>query len=342
MTLAERGREGAVWFTLAALPLSTAALELGCAVLLVLALIDGRAWRFLELPWASAGLVVLGVGALGALASGGLSAGLGWGWALAPLVGLAALPNAPEWVERRCRVGLAAAAVASVMALSQRVAGLDPRGTQSHHLTLAYALVPPFAVAVARRNWTLAGLLGLGVLASGSDAAPVAVVVAALVAAGAGAFWSFAGGAVATLAGLAWLAGASELGQRAVLWTGGLLLAPGHAGAGGYRVASAPAYDALQPGFWFPNHAHDSYIQVAATLGAAGWIALLALVTVIWRFGARGAVAGLAGVLVGGLTQDTLGDLEVARAAFVWVAVLGVSLPAISGTRWHPDGQASP
>lgn len=334
-------REGAVWFTLAALSLSTAALEVGCAVLLCLAVAEGRARRFLELPWASTGLVVLGVGALGSLASGDLRAGLGVGWALAPLVVLAALPDAPALVERRCRVALAAAAVASVIALSQRVVGLDARGTLSHHLTLAYALVPPFAVAVNRRNWMLSVLLGGGVLASGSDAAPAALVVAALVAVGAGTCASFAGGAVATLAGLAWLAGPSELAERAVLWTGGLLLPPGHAGAGGYAAASASAYDTLQPGFWFPNHAHDSFIQVGASLGGAGWTALLALVVVVWRFGAQAASAGLAGVLVGGLTQDTLGDLEVTRAAFVWVALLGVRAP-ISGTSWHPGGQAPP
>ncbi len=325
MTRAERVREGVVWFTLAALPLSTAAMELGCAVLLVLAIVDGRARRFLDLPWASAGLLVLGVGALTALASGELRAGLSGGWALAPLVGLAGLPDAPDWVERRCRIALAAAAVASVIALSQRGVGLDPRGTLSHHLTLAYALVPPFAVAVARRSWVVACLVGVGVVASGSDAAPIALGVAALIGLGAGALSAFAAGAVATLAGLTFLARTSELGQRAVLWTGGLLVPPGHAGAGGYAAASASGYERLQPGFWFPNHAHDSYIQLAATLGGAGWIALLALASVVWRFGHRGAAAGLAGVLVGGLTQDTVGDLEVTRAAFAWVAVLGLS-----------------
>ncbi|MBM4393523.1 MAG: hypothetical protein FJ090_20560, partial [Deltaproteobacteria bacterium] len=52
---------------------------------------------------------------------------------------------------------------------------------------------------------------------------------------------------------------------------------------------------------------------------------LAALVAAVLRRAHPAAAAGLVGVLVGGFTQDTLGDLEVARAALAWIAVLGTS-----------------
>ena len=53
-----------------------------------------------------------------------------------------------------------------------------------------------------------------------------------------------------------------------------------------------------------------------AGLGALAWLVATGI-----HKGERGAAAGLAGVLVGGLTQDVLGDLEVARATWTWLAV---------------------
>ncbi|MFZ5475659.1 MAG: hypothetical protein ACOZNI_02690, partial [Myxococcota bacterium] len=148
---------------------------------------------------------------------------------------------------------------------------------------------------------------------------PLAVTVAAARAGRAG-IW-LAAGAIATVALLP-LADPDELRQRAILWTGGLsFLADGPVGPGGYAEASDAAYDRLSPGFHFANHAHDAAIQVLAVLGPAGLVATVALCAAALARGSRGAAAGLAGVLVGGMTQDTLGDLEVARACWVWLAL---------------------
>ena len=115
----------------------------------------------------------------------------------------------------------------------------------------------------------------------------------------------------------------TELAERAVLWTGGLTVGLGSpAGPGSYPAVSAPVYDALQRGFWFPNHAHDSATQLLAVLGPAGWLCGLLWVAALFDGFGAGAAAGLAGVCIGSLTQDTLGDLEVVRAAVTW-GVLG-------------------
>ena len=318
---------------LTALPWATGVQEIGLALLLALALFDGRGRAFLALPWAIPALAAAAAWALASLASSDVREGLGHAWLLAPVVAMAGLAPGAEAVRRRELVGLAAAVAAATLALWQAAQGAAATGAFSHHLTLAYALIVPFGVAVSARRWAVAALLAAGVLATRSDAAPVALVATAAAALGLRSGLAAALGAALTLAGLRFAAHPDELAQRAVLWTGGLLIPPGHAGAGGYRAASAPIYDSLQPGFWFPNHAHDAFIQLSATAGAAAWVATLALVVVVFTRGARGAAAGLVGVLVGGLTQDTLGDLEVARAAWVWLAILGTSV--------HDEGLAA-
>lgn len=327
-------REALVLGVLVALPWSTAFQEVAIALLLAAALADGRARRFLRLDWAVPALATAGAWALASMASANPHEGFGHAWLLAPLVALAGLDDDAQSARRRESVGLFAAAAAAGLVVGQAVWGAVATGAFSHHLTAAYALVVPFGVAMSRRRWGLAGVLAAGVLATRSDAAPIALLAAAAVSQGVRPVVALAGGAALTLAGLRWGAGAEELRQRAVLWTGGLSVQPGHAGAGGYRAASAGAYDRLSPGFWFPNHAHDSFIQLAATAGAAAWVATLALVVAVFQRGPPAAVPGLVGILVGGLTQDTLGDLEVARAAWVWLAILGTSM--------HGRGQAAP
>lgn len=328
-----RVREGLVLLVLAALPWATSVQEIGVGLLLAAALFDGRAREFLALPWALPALATAGAWGLASFASGNLREGLGHAWLLAPLVALAALSPVPAAARRRELLGLAAASAAACFALWQAGQGVAAKGAFSHHLTLAYALVVPFGVAVSRRRWAVAALLGAGVLATRSEAAPVALFATAVAALGLRPGFAAAIGAALTLAGLRFAARPDELVERAVLWTGGLLIPPGHAGAGGYAAASAPIYERLHHGFWFPNHAHDAFIQLAATVGPAGWVATLALVVVIFAKGARGAAAGLVGVLVGALTQDTLGDLEVARAAWIWLAILGTAV--------HDEGLAA-
>jgi hypothetical protein len=335
-------RERLVAITLLSLPLSTAVHEVSLAILLGVALVFARAKGFLALPWAGPAAALAVTCVLGAWASGDLREGWGQAWLLAPLLALAE-PADPVQVQRRVRVGLFAAGVAAAIAIGQAAQGQGGRGLFSHHLSLAYALLPPFAVALSGRRWAIAALLAAGVLAARSDAAPLALLATAA------AVWtrrpllSMGAGAAATLAALAVFANPEELRQRAILWTGGLLLSPGQAGVGGYPSASAPVYDQLSPGFWFPNHAHDSLVQLGATLGPSGVLALALLLVVAVRRGHPGAAAGCVGVVGGGLTQHTVGDLEVARAAWVWLAILGTSgqvdgrIPA-----WLPSSSAPP
>lgn len=319
-----RLREPLTALAVISLPLSTGVHEVALALLLAVSLRGLRTSGTGKLPWVPAAVGVAVACVLAAWASGDVREGLGQAWLLAPLVAVGAVSGRPG-VHGLVRWGLAAAAAVAAIAVAQAMTGREAVGLYSHHLSLAYALLPPFAVALVERRFALAALLAAGVLAAGSDAAPVALLAAAA-AAWTGRTWlSLAGGAAVTLGALVSFAGADELRQRAVLWTGGLLVPPGSAGVGGYAAASAGTYDQLSPGFWFPNHAHDNFVQLGATLGAGGVAATCLLVALAFRHGHRGAAAGLVGVLVGGLTQNTLGDLEVARAAWVWLAILGTS-----------------
>lgn len=315
-------REGFVLLALVALPLSTAAHEVSMAVLLAWVVVAERARPFAMTPWAAGAVASAVVCVLGGWASGNLREGWGQAWLLAPLVALAAPVEAPL-LHRRMSVGLWAAGGAAAIALVQAAGGAAGRGLFSHHLSLAYSLLFPFGVALAGRRWGLAALLAAGVLSARSDAAPIALVATAAAVALKRPLVALGGGAAATLVALGAFANVDELRQRAVLWTGGLLVAPGEAGAGGYAAASSQRYEALSPGFWFPNHAHDNVVQLGATLGAGGLVAFALLLLVALRRGHPGAAAGLVGVLVGGLTQNTLGDLEVARSGWVWLAILG-------------------
>lgn len=301
-------------------------------------------------PWLPAAFLAGACFVLAGLPHGDWREGLGHAWLLAPLL---AIPLARITVPERellVKLGLAAASLAAAVALAQWATGRVVTGPFGHHLTLAYALIPPLATAVARRSWAIAVLLTAGSVASGSDAVPISLVVTIVAAAP---FTvrlrrapeiSLAMGVATTCLALSFFANADELRQRAVLWTGGLSIRPGSAGSGGYGTATEVAYDQLSSGFYFPNHAHDSAIQLYATLGPAGCVAIAVVLATIFQFGHRAAAAGLAGVLVGGLTQDVLGDLEVARAVWVWTALLAMSpSPAephggTSGLRVNPAG----
>jgi|GEM_PF-2776644 len=310
---------------LLALPLSTAALEIATALALIAALATpsrrARLAHPLLLPAVALALVWVAAIPL----SGDVREGFGQVWVLAPLLAVPALRPDPRVVA----LGVGAAGVAAAWAVGQALGGHPGTGGFSHHLSLAYALLPPLGVAVAR-GWAVpAVLLVAGVLATRSVGV-LPALAATLYAARAGrpAVAAVVGAAVTVL--LLPLAPPTELAERAVLWTGGLTLLDAPVGPGAYAGASALAYDALQPGFWFPNHAHDSAVQLLAVVGPAGLAAMAWLVARALRVGGRGAAAGLAGVLVGVLTQDVFGDLEVSRACWTWLA-LGFSVPAIDG-----------
>lgn len=327
-----------------ALPLSTAAQELALGVgLLFAAALPTRA-RLAREPWGRAALAAAVVWVLLVGASGDVREGLGHAWLLAPLVMVPALVHERAPVER---IGLLAAAGAAAWAIAQRATGLVGTAGLSHHLSLAYALLPALGVALATRRWAHAAVLAGGIVATGSEGALVSLVVTVIATQIRRPTLALALGAAATPL-LLGVADAEELRQRAILWTGGLTVAStGAVGPGGYAVASAPVYDALVPGFWFPNHAHDSGIQLLAVLGPVGLVATLGLALLGLRHGALGPAAGLAGVLVGALTQDVLGDLEVARAAWAWLALYGGGAllapatradPAEAREKWEPRG----
>jgi hypothetical protein len=308
-----------------ALPLSTAAQEIAMAAALLLALALPTRGALGDAPWArpavATALVWLGM----ASANGNLHEGAGHAWLLAPLLALPALAPDRATVTR---VGLGAAAIAAGWAVVQRALGEVGHAGLSHHLSLAYALLPPLGVAVAERRLRIAVLLALGVLSTGSEGATVALAVTVAAAYGRRPAIALAIGAIATI-GLLYAVDPEDLRQRAILWTGGLdVAAAGAVGPGGYAAASAPVYDRLSPGFYFPNHAHDSAVQALAVLGPMGLLVQVWLCVVALRRGAVGPAAGLAGVLVGSLSQDVFGDLEVARAAWAWLALSGTFGPA--------------
>ncbi|MDP2309255.1 MAG: hypothetical protein Q8P18_24750 [Pseudomonadota bacterium] len=319
-----RARLGMILLVLffVALPLSTAAQEIVLGGALLYAAARPTRARLWQEPWGRAALAAAVVWVLLVGASGDLREGLGHAWLLAPLAVVPALTRAEDRATVE-RFGLLAAVGAAVWAIGQRATGAVGVAGFSHHLSLAYALLPALGVALVTRRWAHAALLSAGILATGSEGAWLALAVTIVATQTRRPATSLFVGALALVALLA-VADAEELRQRAILWTGGLTVASaGAAGPGGYAVASAPAYDLLAPGFWFPNHAHDSAVQLLAVLGPVGLVATLGLALLGLRHGALGPAAGLAGVLVGALTQDVLGDLEVARAAWAWLALYG-------------------
>ncbi|MCK6505833.1 O-antigen ligase family protein [Myxococcota bacterium] len=249
---------------------------------------------------------------------------LGRAWPLAPLLALPALATDRDPAVER--LGLLAALLPALWGLGQALVFDTPgRGPFSHHLTLGYALVPPLAVAAHRRRGVLATLLAAGVASTGGSGPLLAAGVAlagALLLPPAGAL---VGGTLLALGaiGLGARADLPALHERAVLWATGGSLALQHpvgTGTGAFRAAAAHAQQAIEPGFHFPLHAHDSALQLAALVGLGGWLALAWLAWSLWSRADRAGRATLAALAVGGLTQDLLGDMEVARAAAAWLA----------------------
>lgn len=327
------GRETfALILLMAALPLGSAPLELATGLVLIAALarrLGGGSAGEAELAGPLA-LVAL-VGLASALGQGGLGpsalrAALEPAWAAVLVIALPLLAPEEAARERATRVGLAVAAAVGVASLALAWPLEGPgRGPFSHHLTLGYALIPPLAVALERRAWAPALGITAGVLAAKSSGpALAAAVVAAGLLLGPGR--ALVGGALLAVGLVAALRADPALVERAVLWTSGAELAlhrPLGTGEAGFRAAVAPVQEALAPSFHFPLHAHDAALQRAATGGFAAWVAWGWLLLALWRRAGPGGRAGLAGLLVGGLTQDTLGDLEVLRAATAWALVAG-------------------
>lgn len=309
---------------LVGLGLGTFGTELTTAVALVGAVLAGDRRR---LPTLAGPVLLLAACFLLAAPSGGPGAWrevLGRVWPWAPLLALPALAHQRDrGVER---LGLLAALLPALWGLGQALLWTEPgRGPFSHHLTLGYALLPPLAVAVHRGRWAIAALLLAGVAstqASGPLLAAVVAVAGARLLPPAGAL---GGGLLLALGtiGLGATRGQADLHERAVLWATGGTLSLGHplgTGTGAFRPAAAAVQAHIEPGFHFPLHAHDAALQLGALVGLGGWLALAWLGWTLWRQGDRAGRATLAALAVGSLTQDVLGDLEVARAAAVWLA----------------------
>jgi hypothetical protein len=324
-------------------PLGAAAMEVGTGVSLGLALLFGDRRAS---PLAGPGLAVacwLLASAVGHGAAGLLEA-LGRVWPLAPILSvpmLRARLNEGE-VEQARRFGLAAAGLVAALALGQAAlqlgqSGLLPwerpvSGPFSHHLTLGYALLMPLAAAVQARRPGLTLLLSLGVLSAGSSG-PLLSLGVLLLASALPPWPVLAGGLVVAVGFIRHFALGADvaLHERALLWaTGQTLMLERPLGVGplGFREAAAALQDTLEPGYFFPLHAHDSLLQLGAIggfggLAAWGWL----LLTLATRTG-RAGKAMLSAILVGGLTQDVLGDLEVVRALLVWTLLDAPALAA--------------
>jgi len=107
-------------------------------------------------------------------------------------------------------------------------------------------------------------------------------------------------------------------------------------GFGRYQWAAPPYYEAY-PAADRRSHAHNNFLQMASEAGLTGLAAFGLVYATVLRRGAEaiarardpatwaaaaGAWAGVIGFLVGGLTQYTFGDAEVAIAMWVALAVL--------------------
>lgn len=200
-------------------------------------------------------------------------------------------------------------------------------------LVAAPLAIVAIAFSTARGAWlaALAVAIALGTVARGRRVLPLlgALVAAAVVAVAAApelraeAAHMFAPG--------------GENAGRLAIYAANLDIVHDHPvfglGFGRYQQAAGPYYDA-HPSADRRSHAHNNFLQIAAEAGLTGLAAFGLVWAVVLRRGweaigaapgpgeravAAGAWAGVLGFLVGGLTQYTFGDAEVAIA--MWTAV---------------------
>ncbi len=328
----------ALMLLMVALPMGAAANEIAAGVALAVGLAMGRRSHLPLLGPVVLVAISLLASSLGHDGATALEA-LGRTWTLA-------LAIAVPWLawERTRRMeavelaGLWAAAGVGMYALLQVYLGWQQgvvpweqgvSGPFSHHLTLGYALVPALSVALHRRQFLPALLIGAGILCSGGSGPALALVVV-LAAWVLGATNALVLGLCVSLGAFVLLAMDGSLHERNLLWTAGATLAvdnPLGVGPGNYRAAVGPVQYALEEGYYFANHAHDSALQIAARSGFVAWLGWAWLLIELWRRGGRAAQGAVAALVVGSLTQDVFGDLEVIRALCAWSLLPAPSEP---------------
>ena len=255
-----------------------------------------------------------------------------------PLLGVIAVPMlvgrthsegealGPKRIRDLEQVGLVMAATAGLWAVTEAallgrwpwLQGVD--GPFSHHLTLGYALLIPLARALQRRAWVLGTIIALGVGCAGASG-PLLSGGVMLVALMGRPRLALVGGSILALGIMQLLAVDPELYQRVVLWAGGVGITVSHPfglGPGDFRDGMAIVQSGLDPDFHFPLHAHDSALQFGVMAGLGSWVVGGWFLWRLWQLCGRAGRAAIAAMVVGSLTQDTLGDLEVIRALTIW------------------------
>ncbi len=235
--------------------------------------------------------------------------------------------------------------------------GFASVGFFRNYLTYAHVLLVPFAFALvspvrrirlvvvplvavalvfstARGAWVAAVVMLFGLLATGRRASGRLAVIAAVVALA----WVLSPGFRAQ--SIPSLTRTDENAGRIAIYAANLDIVHDHPilglGFGRYQRVSRPYYD-RHPLADRRSHAHNNFLQIAAESGLVGLAAFTLLFVTALRYGAEtvwtardpavratalGACLALTGFLIGGLTQYTFGDSEVAMAMWATLAVL--------------------
>jgi O-antigen ligase len=198
--------------------------------------------------------------------------------------------------------------------------------------------VPLMAIALvfstARGAWVAAVVMLVGLLATGRRAGGALAAITAVVALA----WLLSPGFRAQA--IPSLTRADENRGRVAIYAANLDIVHDHPvfglGFGRYQRVARPYYD-RHPLADRRSHAHNNFLQIAAESGLVGLAAFTLLFVTALRYGAEtvrdardpdvratalGACLALTGFLVGGLTQYTFGDNEVAVAMWASLAVL--------------------
>jgi hypothetical protein len=202
-------------------------------------------------------------------------------------------------------------------------------------LVAAPVILVAMIFSTSRGAW-LAALAALGALALGARGRHVLLVLIALGGV-AGATFATAPDLRQRAAHMFSTSGANA--ARLAIYRANLDVVRAHPwlglGFGRYRWAAEPYY-AAHPAADRRSHAHSNYLQMAAEAGLVGlgafallwavalvrgWPAVAGAPAEAWAT-AAGAWAALVGFLVGGITQYTFGDNEVALTMWVALAVL--------------------